>query len=290
MRRRLLIAVTILIFLIGFCLFMYPTVSNLYNQSLNSGLINEYEEAVSEVSESTREKLMEQARLYNKYMNDPVKREELGLEYDKMLNMFQNGVMGYIEIPKISESLVIYHHTEAGSLQKGVGHIDTTSLPVGGAGTHCALAGHRGLPSAKLLTNIDQLRIDDVFYIRVLDETLKYRIDNISVVEPDEVARLRPTEGMDYCTLVTCTPYGINSHRLLVRGVRVYDEDEEDYEILHTPNEISSINPVYIVPIAVTALVIAMFVTARIRRSMRRRRKIKEEDNENNEKDKDEKG
>ncbi|MCD8181594.1 MAG: class C sortase [Firmicutes bacterium] len=272
MRRKLSIAIVIFIFIVGFCLFMYPTISNLWNEHLNGRMIDEYEEAVEEIGVSAREQMLEDARLYNEYKDNPEKLEELGLDYDELLNIYSNGVMGYIEIPKISESLVIYHHTEKDELQKGVGHIDTTSLPVGGEGTHCALAGHRGLPSASLLTNIDQLEIDDVFYIHVLDETLKYSVDDISVVLPDEVSKLRAEKGKDYVTLVTCTPYGINSHRLLVRGVRVQDEDDEDYEILHTPNELSDINPVYLVPIATVALVAIAAVAVRIRKRLRRKK------------------
>ena len=133
--------------------------------------------------------------------------------------------MGYIEIPKISVSLVIYHTIDEDVLQNGIGHVEGTALPIGGVSTHCVLAGHTGLPSAKLLTNIDHLEVGDTFFVHVLDEVLTYQVDDVSIVEPHEVSKLNVVSGKDYVTLVTCTPYGVNSHRLLVRGVRVDGKD-----------------------------------------------------------------
>lgn len=142
-------------------------------------------------------------------------------EYESLLNVSENGIIGYIEIPVINCSLPIYHGTDETVLQIAVGHIEGSSLPVGGLGTHCVLSGHRGLPSAKLFTNLDKLSEKDTFYIRVLNETLTYEVDQIRIVEPHEVEALEIEPGKDYCTLVTCTPYGINTHRLLVRGHRI---------------------------------------------------------------------
>ncbi len=257
---------------------MYPTVSNLYNVHLNNREINEYEEAVGQVSSETRRQLLEQAQAYNMYINESAKLDELGLSYDDLLNIYGNGVMGYVEIPKIDVSIVIYHHTEDDSLQTGLGHLDTTSLPVGGTSSHCVIAGHRGLPSAKLLTDLDQMEIGDVFYIHVLGETLKYSVDNISVVEPEEVSKLNIIEGEDYVTLVTCTPYGINSHRLLVRGTRVYDDDGGKIDIAVTSNGLGDINPVYVVPIAMVVLVLLVFAALKIRKAI-----LKRKDRSNNE-------
>ena len=192
------------------------------------------------------------------------KLEELGLTYENVLNAADNGVMGYIEIPKISVSLIIYHTIEENMLQKGIGHVPETHLPVGGKNTHCVLAGHTGLPSAKLLTNIDHLKIGDRFYLHVLNEVLEYKIDDVSVVEPDEVSRLNVISGKDCVTLVTCTPYGVNSHRLLVRGVRVDENDlsaKEDGII----NELLNIDMKYLITFSLIGLFIIFIAVKKLR-------------------------
>jgi sortase A len=179
--------------------------------------------------------------------------EELGLSYEDVLNVTGNGVMGYIEIPKISVSLVIYHSIEEDVLQKGIGHAPETDLPIGGSSTHCVLAGHTGLPSAKLLTNIDQLMVGDRFYIHVLNEVLEYKVDDVSIVEPHEVSRLSVISQKDCVTLVTCTPYGVNSHRLLVRGVRVDDSDLSAKEDDVT-NELRKVDMKYVLTFSLIGL------------------------------------
>lgn len=274
MKKHLSTVILILVFLSGLILFLYPTVSNLWNERLNSSMINSYKDSVADITENEQKRLMEEAHLYNENMFDKDKLAELGLSYENVLNAGGDGVMGYIEIPKINVSLVIYHTVDESFLQDALGHVPESSLPVGGESTHAVIAGHRGLPSAKLLTNIDHLEHGDYFSIHVLDEVLKYRIDDISVVKPDEISKLQIETGKDYVTLVTCTPYGINTHRLLVRGIRVPD-NEAAYEgnIVPVSNDLFKINPIYLIPICLILLVLAVFITRRIRMIIKNSRK-----------------
>ena len=225
MKKHLPTIIVVVIFLCGLSLFLYPTISNLYNQYLNEQLIGDYKDSLAAIAPEKIDQAMTNALAFNQNRYNPDKLKELGLTYENTLNATNNGVMGYVEIPKISVSLIIYHTIDEEVLQKGIGHVPESHLPVGGENTHCVLAGHTGLPSAKLLTNIDHLQIGDRFYIHVLNEVLEYKIDDISVVEPDEVSKLNVISGKDCVTLVTCTPYGVNSHRLLVRGARVDGAD-----------------------------------------------------------------
>ncbi|MBR6548870.1 MAG: class C sortase [Clostridia bacterium] len=225
MKKHLPTIIVVVIFLCGLSLFLYPTISNLYNQYLNDQLIGDYKDSLAAIAPEKIDQAMTNALAFNQNRYNPDKLKELGLTYENTLNATNNGVMGYVEIPKISVSLIIYHTIDEEVLQKGIGHVPESHLPVGGENTHCVLAGHTGLPSAKLLTNIDHLQIGDRFYIHVLNEVLEYKIDDISVVEPDEVSKLNVISGKDCVTLVTCTPYGVNSHRLLVRGARVDGAD-----------------------------------------------------------------
>ena len=225
MKKHLPTIIVVVIFLCGLSLFLYPTISNLYNQYLNEQLIGDYKDSLAAIAPEKIDQAMTNALAFNQNRYHPDKLKELGLTYENTLNATNNGVMGYVEIPKISVSLIIYHTIDEEVLQKGIGHVPESHLPVGGENTHCVLAGHTGLPSAKLLTNIYHLQIGDRFYIHVLNEVLEYKIDDISVVEPDEVSKLNVISGKDCVTLVTCTPYGVNSHRLLVRGARVDGAD-----------------------------------------------------------------
>ena len=257
MKKHLPTIIVVVIFLCGLSLFLYPTVSDLYNQYLNNKLIGDYKDAFEGTSEEELDKAMDDAVAFNENRANSEKLEELGLTYESVLNAAGTGVMGYIEIPKISVSLVIYHSIEEDVLQKGIGHVPETHLPIGGKSSHCVLAGHTGLPSAKLLTNIDHLKEGDRFYIHVLNEVLEYKIDDVSVVEPDEVSRLNVVSGKDYVTLVTCTPYGVNSHRLLVRGVRVDGSDlssKEDSVV----NELLNVDMKYLITFSVIGLCIIL--------------------------------
>lgn len=204
---------------------LYPSVSDWWNSMHQSRAIATYQEAVSDNSAEVNQQLWDAAVAYNQALPHDGSRFTLTDEererYEQTLDVTGTGIMGYVEIPKISVSLPIYHGTDATVLQIAIGHIPGSSLPVGGEGTHCVISGHRGLPSARLFTDIDQLREGDVFMLHVLGKTLTYQVDQIRVVLPDELDDLAIDDGLDLCTLVTCTPYGVNTHRLLVRGHRI---------------------------------------------------------------------
>ena len=209
----------VLILLAGLSLLLYPTVSDYWNSFHQTKAITAYAENVADLDQERYDEIWDAAKNYNASLID---RDSAYLlsdaqkkEYERLLDVSGLGIMGYIEIPGIDCSLPIYHGTEESVLQIAVGHLEWSSLPVGGTSTHCVLSGHRGLPSAKLFTNLDRLQTGDIFMLRVLDEILTYEVDQILIVEPQETGSLRIEEGKDYCTLVTCTPYGINTHRLL---------------------------------------------------------------------------
>lgn len=275
MKKHLSTVIIVIIFLFGLCLFLYPTISNLWNEHVNTTLIDKYQDVVASIPAEDKQKYLEEAHLYNEYMYDKAKLAELGLTYENVLNLRGNGVMGYIKIPKISVSLVIYHTVNVDRLDDAIGHVEESSLPVGGPSTHAVLAGHRGLPSAKLLTNLDHLNVGDTFTIHVLDEVLQYRIDDIAVVEPDEVSKLKIETGKDYVTLVTCTPYGVNTHRLLVRGVRVPDNEAVyDENMVAVSNDLLHINPMYLIPICLILLVAIVYVWKRIQTYRKKRKSL----------------
>ncbi len=228
--------ILILIFLVGLSLLLYPTVSDYWNSFHQSRAIAKYTEQVAELNNDLYKQLWEDAVAYNERLLTKLNRykmtSEEKAEYESLLNVSGNGIIGYIEIEKINCSLPVYHGTAESALQIAAGHIEGTSLPVGGASTHCVISGHRGLPRAKLFTNLDKLVEGDTFELHILNEILTYEVDQISVVEPDEVEKLEIEEGKDYCTLVTCTPYGINTHRLLVRGHRVANREKPEEEMI----------------------------------------------------------
>lgn len=228
---RLSTIILILIFLVGLSLLLYPTVSDYWNSLHQSRAIAEYVEQVANLDDESYEQLWTEAENYNKSLLQKENRYELSeaekKEYESLLNVSKDGVMGYVEVPAISCSLPIYHGTNEAVLQIAVGHIEGSSLPTGGKGTHCVLSGHRGLPSAKLFTDLDKLVVGDTFMLHILDETLTYEVDQILIVEPYEMDALEIEEDKDYCTLITCTPYGINTHRLLVRGHRIENQGSD---------------------------------------------------------------
>lgn len=224
MKKHLSTIILILVFLVGLSLLLYPTVSDYWNSLHQSSAIARYAEQVAGLDNGNYEELWAKAQTYNKTLLDKSSRftmtEDELAEYETLLSVSETSVIGYIEIAKIGCKLPIYHGTDENVLQVGVGHLEGSSLPVGGESTHCVISGHRGLPSAKLFTDLDQMELGDTFVLYVLDETLTYEVDQIRIVEPQDVSELDIVEGEDYCTLVTCTPYGVNSHRLLVRGHR----------------------------------------------------------------------
>ena len=271
-KRDFSTVILILVFLVGLSLLLYPSVSDYWNSFHQSRAIATYAEKVATIDNDIYARLWEDARAYNQTLVGKQNRFQISEEeretYESLLNVGGNGIIGYIEIAKIGCSLPIYHGTDEGVLQIAVGHIEGTSLPTGGESTHCVVSGHRGLPSAKLFTDLDKLIPGDTFVLRVLDETLTYEVDQILIVEPQELAALEIEEGRDYCTLVTCTPYGINTHRLLVRGHRVANA-EEAVQVRVTADAIQ-IEPVLVAPlVAVPMLLIllaALLVSTRKKR------------------------
>lgn len=261
-KRNLSNIILVSIFLIGLSLLLYPTFSDYWNSFHQSRAIASYAEAVAQVDDDTYVKMLEAARAYNEKLAGSEQSwtlsEEEREEYYELLNVAGSGIMGYIEIPSINVSLPIYHGVDEAVLQIAVGHIEGSSLPVGGLGSHCVLSGHRGLPSAKLFTNLDQLVEGDVFVIRILDETLTYEVDQIRIVEPTDLSSLEREDGKDYCTLVTCTPYGVNSHRLLVRGHRI--ENLKESSSIRVTADATQIDPVIVAPVVAIPILLLLLI------------------------------
>lgn len=264
---RFLNLLIILIFLAGAGVFSYPTISNLWNEYRNAQLVSRYNESVGTLPEDRYNELWQEAQEYNDHhtVNSIVdafdENDEyiLSHPYDEVLDPNGDGLMGSIEIPKLNLTLAIYHGLSTEVLEKGIGHVEGTSLPIGGESTHAVLAGHRGLPSAKLFTDLDQMELGDIFLIHVLDRTLAYKVDQIKTVLPSESDELSIIEGEDHVTLVTCTPYGVNTHRLLVRGIRT--EYHEEQEAAETPvQKLAKLDPVKVMIGGLVVLVILIII------------------------------
>ena len=242
MKKRLPSILVGLLFLVGLGIMIYPTVSNQWNTYRQNKLISNYEKIVDDMSDEDFSQEWQNAQAFNETISGnnvfadvfgEKSKDSENSEYNRVLNMNNDGIMGYISIPEINIKLAIYHGTSDDVLQTGVGHINGSKLPIGGESTHCVLAAHRGLPSAELFTDIDQLQTGDKFYLHILDKVLAYEVDQIlPMVDKDDHQTLQNalsiTEGQDYVSLFTCTPYGVNSHRLIVRGHRVEYNGEED--------------------------------------------------------------
>lgn len=272
-KGNLITILLILILLVGLSLLLYPTVSDYWNSFHQSRAIVTYAENVAKIDDNTYEQLWEEATAYNQTLFGKKDRyfmtDEEREKYEGLLDVSGNGIIGYIEIPEINCSLPIYHGTDESVLQIAVGHIEGTSLPVGGESTHCVLSGHRGLPSARLFTDLDKLENGDIFIIRVLDETLTYEVDQIRIVLPTELSDLDIEKGKDYCTLVTCTPYGINTHRLLVRGHRI--ENVEETKTIRVTADAMQIEPLLVAPaVAVPILIVLLIILLLPKRSKKR--------------------
>lgn len=274
MRKHASTIFLILILVVGLSLMLYPSLSNWWNEAHQSRAIAAYSQEVSKLDENRYDELWQQAWEYNHSL---VGRENVYLlddsqkaEYERLLDVSGMGIMGYIEIPSLKVSLPIYHGTEESVLQVAVGHLEWTSLPVGGESTHCVLSGHRGLPSAKLFTDLDRLVVGDRFRLGVLDQVLTYEVDQILIVEPQDTEALLIEEGKDLCTLVTCTPYGINTHRLLVRGHRV--ETEKDAKNVRVTSDAIQIEPYLVAPVVAAPILLVLLLGLLIPRRRNKRR------------------
>lgn len=260
MKKKGSTIILILIFMVGLTIFAYPTVSDRWNALHSTRAIMSYTETVSGLSEEEYAELYSAAERYNQNIlsraNPFAPSDEEMEEYESLLNLAGNGVMGYVEIPFINVTLPLYHGTSESVLQTAVGHLEWTSLPVGGESTHAVISGHRGLPRAELFTKLDRLVEGDRFMLNILNEILTYEVDQIHIVLPEEVSDLQIKLGEDYCTLVTCTPYGINTHRMLVRGHRVATETEHTIRVT---SEAIQIDPVLVAPIIAVPILIALF-------------------------------
>ena len=261
MKKHFFSIAILIMFIVGLSVLLYPAISDYLNSKHASKVISEYNDKLSVSSEEEIEAVFKKAEDYNKRLHDSPSaffEPSLVSGYKDTLDITGTGIMGYIDIDRINVELPIYHGISKELLQVGVGHLTGTSLPVGGESTHCVLSGHRGLPSAKLFTDLDELEIGDTFTITILDRRFTYEVDQIKTVLPEEFDDLRIADGKDYCTLLTCTPYGINTHRLLVRGVRTENTEEKKIGVF-VKNEAFRIDPLIVAPIAAVPLLIITF-------------------------------
>lgn len=275
MKKHLSTILLVFVLFLGVAILLYPTVSDYWNSFHQSRAIASYIEQIENINPVDYEREWARARKYNEELTQKPNRfmlsEEEYEEYESMLNPTGSGIMGYIEIPKINCSLPIYHGTDEAVLQIAVGHIEGTSLPTGDIGTHTVLSGHRGLPSAKLFTDLDQMEESDLFVIRVMDQIMTYEVDQVLIVLPEELDALAIDPEQDYCTLVTCTPYGINSHRLLVRGHRV--ENVEMERIIKIVADATQIQPVLVAPVLAAPMLLVLLVWMMISTGKKQRRR-----------------
>ena len=274
-KNRITAILLVAVLLAGLSLLLYPLVSNYWNSIHQSQAIAAYMDDVSELDDSTYDALWEEAQGYNASLLENENRffpdEEERQQYEQLLSISDDGIIGYIEIPSIDVTLPIYHGTSEEILQVAIGHIEGSSLPVGGLSTHCVISGHRGLPSSRLFTDIDRLSEGDIFTLLVLDEALTYEVDQIRIVEPDDISLLEIKEGEDLCTLVTCTPYGVNSHRLLVRGHRV--ENQEATGFLRITADAMMIDSRFVAPILAAPILLGIILFMVLRPLKRKKRR-----------------
>ena len=262
MKKHLSTVLLFAVLLIGLSLLLYPSFSDWWNSFHQSQAVTTYVEQVASIDDSEYDAIWNEAWEYNQSLlerpNHYLLSDEQTAHYQQLLNIGGNGIMGYIEVPKIGVTLPIYHGTDESVLQVAIGHLEWTSLPVGGESSHCVVSGHRGLPSAKLFTDLDKMEIGDTFLLYVLDEVLTYEVDQIRIVEPHETQELLITEGQDLCTLFTCTPYGINSHRILVRGHRI--ETVKEAKVLRVTADAMLIDPIFIAPVVAAPILLVLLI------------------------------
>ncbi len=273
MKKHFSTILLFIFFFIGLSLMLYPTFSDWWNSFHQSRAVASYVERVATMDDDQYREIWDAAWEYNRSLidrpNDFLLSEEQKADYEELLDISGNGIMGYIEIPKIDVVLPVYHGTNEAVLQIAVGHLEWTSLPVGGESSHCVVSGHRGLPSARLFTDIDQLTAGDTFMMRILDEVLTYEVDQIRIVLPEETDDLLIAEGQDLCTLVTCTPYGINSHRMLVRGHRV---DTVETRTIRVTADAIQIEPIIVAPFVAAPILLILLIALLIPKPKKNRR------------------
>ena len=261
MRKHKTVIFLTLGFLVGICILLYPAFSSYWNSKTQSRAITNYESVLENLKPEDYAAIFENAHAYNKalYETDfPLTDYPDVPGYNDTLCITGNDMIGYLKIDRIGVELPIYHGTSDSVLSRGVGHLQGSSLPVGGENTHSVMSAHRGLPSAKLFTDLDRMEIGDTFQIVVLDQVLTYQVDQIKVITPRELGDLQIVEGMDYCTLFTCTPYGINTHRLLVRGVRI--ETMKEKPALYVSNEAFRIEPLLVTPAVAAPMLLVLLI------------------------------
>lgn len=278
MKKQRSTVILILVFFVGLSVMLYPTISDYINQRNQSRAVAAYSQEVDQISDVDYQSYFDAADDYNQrlvatpgafFTPDEVSG------YDEVLDVSGTGIMGYITIPKIGVELPIYHGTSDGVLQVAAGHLEGSSLPVGGEGTHAVISAHRGLPSAKLFTNLDELEVGDTFTITVLDRVLTYEVDLISIVLPTETDLLQTVEGKDYVTLMTCTPYGINTHRLLVRGKRIETSETEKH--IRVTADALRIEPIIVAPVLAMPMLVVALIGVLAAPHFRKRNKNREE-------------
>ena len=277
-QSRLITVILVLALVAGVCTIAYPTFSNYWNSFHQSRAVAGYAEAVASMDPADYDKIIEEAEAYNERLEETgflwIMSEEEQAEYESLLNVDDSGIMGYIDVPKMNITLPIYHGTDETVLQIAIGHLAGTSLPIGGPTTHSVVSGHRGLPSARLFTDLDKMAEGDTWTVNVLDRTMTYEVDQIRIVDPTDLSNLQLEEGKDYCTLVTCTPYGVNTHRLLVRGHRIPNAQGD----ANTVADALLIAPVYVAPfIAVPIVILAIILVFLINIQRKRRREMREQ-------------
>lgn len=283
-KEKLIIFLFILMIVVGLGIILFPLISNQVNEIHYQEVIGTYDDTVTQKTEIENDQMLIKAREYNSSLSstkivdvfqNPVQTNSS--EYLSILNVDDNGMMGYISIPKIDVRIPIYHGTSSDILQKGVGHLEGSSLPVGGESTHAILSAHRGLPSSRLFTDLDQLKEGDIFYIYVLDEVLAYQVDQVLVTEPSETEALKIVDGKDYITLVTCTPYAVNTHRLLVRGERIeYNKQVEEQTV--EDRSLSTADIILYVSLVIAILLIVITIIAIVRYKQNKNRQAQTND------------
>ena len=261
MRKHKTVIFLTLGFLVGICILLYPAFSDFWNSKTQSRAITDYESVLDNLDENEYSAIFERAHAYNKALyetNYPLMDYKNVPGYYDTLRITDNDMIGYLKIDRIGVELPIYHGTSDDVLNRGVGHLEGSSLPIGGENTHSIMSAHRGLPSSKLFTDLDRVEKGDSFQIIILDQVLTYQVDYIKVIEPTDVSDLQIIEGGDYCTLFTCTPYGINTHRLLVRGVRI--ETIEEKPIIYVSNEAFRIEPLLVTPAVAAPMLFVLLI------------------------------